>query len=53
MSTRMFGKISYIGDVLQCRRACDAYNIAILWPFGSGSEAEIATLLKYLNRDIG
>ena len=27
-------------------------TIAILWPFQSGSEAEVSTLLKYLNQDI-
>ena len=42
---------SNIGEVLQCRH--DAHNHRNPLAFGSGSEAEMSTLWKYLNRDIG
>ena len=51
MSTRIFGRVTLekcYNVVVHVMHA----TIAILWPFGSGSEAEISTLLKYLNRDI-
>ena len=46
------GELLYIREVLQCR--CEHTTTVILckWPFGSGSKAEMSTLLKYLNRNI-
>ena len=41
MSTRMFGRVGYIGEVLQCRRVLDSHN-----------HGDRLTFLKYLNTDI-
>ena len=52
----------YLGELLAAttlEKCCNVVahvmhmTIAIPWPFGSGSEAEMSILLKYLNRDIG
>ena len=42
MSTRMFGKVSYIREVLQCCRARNLHNHRDPLAFASGSEAEVS-----------
>ena len=60
MSTRMFGRLHQRNTAEHCMsssvhvmHATIMISITILLPFRSGREAEMSTVLKYLNRDIG